>query len=109
MLFFLRIQQCPWFLIIFQSKCRPSQSITNQLSDPCYTPQGMATEPLRYPNLVTGFERNPGHAARAALYTRFTPYEWTQNQISFFNESDANRHYADKLHQDTVRLMRYCQ
>ncbi|XP_043268143.1 tektin-3-like [Venturia canescens] len=83
-----------------------SQTITNQLSDPCYTPEGMATEPLKFPNLVTGFERNPGHAARVALYTRYTPFEWSQNQTRFYNEVNTNIHYADKLRQDTVRLMR---
>lgn len=66
----------------------------------------MATKPLRFPNLVTGFERNPGHAARAALYTRYTPYEWIQNQIRFYNEADSNRHFSEKLRSDTVQLMR---
>ncbi|XP_067002251.1 tektin-3 isoform X2 [Anabrus simplex] len=84
----------------------PSQPVTSAIMDPCYTPTGMATEPLRFPNLVTGFERNPGHAARAALYTRYTPYEWTQNNISNFNEADTNRNYAERLRNDAVRVMR---
>ncbi|XP_063228065.1 tektin-3-like isoform X2 [Bacillus rossius redtenbacheri] len=84
----------------------PSQPATNALVDPCYTPAGMATEPLRFPNLVTGFERNPGHAARAALYTRYTPYEWMQSNISHFNEADTNRNYAERLRGDAVRVMR---
>nr|CAD7574103.1 unnamed protein product [Timema californicum] len=84
----------------------PSQPVTNALMDPCYTPSGMATEPLRFPNLVTGFERNPAHAARAALYTRYTPYEWTQSNLSHYNEADTNRNFAERLRGDAVRVMR---
>ncbi|XP_015585345.1 tektin-3 [Cephus cinctus] len=53
-----------------------------------------------------GFQRNPSHAARTALYTRYTPYEWVQNQIRFYNEADSNRHFSESLRKDTVRLMR---
>uniref|UniRef100_A0A6P7G6D6 Tektin n=1 Tax=Diabrotica virgifera virgifera TaxID=50390 RepID=A0A6P7G6D6_DIAVI len=84
----------------------PSQHATNAMVDPCYTPYGMATEPLKFPNLVTGFERNPAHAARAALYTRYTPLEWTQNALKLFNESDTNRNYSERLRGDFIRVMR---
>lgn len=66
----------------------------------------MATEPLRFPNLVTGFDRNPAGAARAAMYTRYTPYEWTQNNIVHYNESDANRNYSERVRADASRIMR---
>ncbi|KAG8035427.1 hypothetical protein G9C98_006873 [Cotesia typhae] len=84
----------------------PSQSITNQLVDPCYTPINMATEPLKFSNLVTGFERNPSHAARAALYTRYTPDEWNQKEIRLANEVIANCHYTDKLKNTTMQLIK---
>ncbi|KAF5299852.1 hypothetical protein FQA39_LY11389 [Lamprigera yunnana] len=84
----------------------PNVAITNEIIDPCYTPFGMATEPLKFPNLVTGFERNPGHAARAALYTRYTPLEWTQMNIKNYNESDTNRNYSERLRGDVIRVMR---
>ncbi|KAK9732128.1 hypothetical protein QE152_g13059 [Popillia japonica] len=84
----------------------PSQPVTNALVDPCYTPYGMATEPLKFPNLVTGFERNPSHAARAALYTRYTPLEWTQNNLKQYNEADTNRNYSERLRGDAIRVMR---
>nr|CAH7734745.1 unnamed protein product [Callosobruchus chinensis] len=74
--------------------------------DPCYTPFGMATQPLKFPNLVTGFERNPAHAARAALYTRYTPLEWTRSNLKFYNEADTNRNYAERLKGDFIRVMR---
>lgn len=86
---------------------RPNQHATNSLIDPCYTPYGMATEPLKFPNLVTGFERNPAHAARAALYTRYTPLEWTQSNLKNFNEADTNRNYSERLRGDFIRVMRY--
>ncbi|KAF2893041.1 hypothetical protein ILUMI_13135 [Ignelater luminosus] len=84
----------------------PSQPVTNAIVDPCYTPYGMSTEPLKFPNLVTGFERNPAHAARAALYTRYTPLEWTQSNLTHYNESDTNRNYAERLRGDFIRVMR---
>jgi tektin-3 len=84
-----------------------SQSVTNALVDPCHTPSSMATKPLCFPNLVTGFERNPAHAARAALYTRYTPYEWTQSNISHYNEADTNRNFSERLRGDAIRVMRY--
>lgn len=84
----------------------PNQTVTNSIIDPCYTPYGMSTEPLKFPNLVTGFERNPAHAARAALYTRYTPLEWTQNNLSRYNESDTNRNYSERLRGDFIRVMR---
>jgi len=83
-----------------------TQPLTNALMDSGSSAEGMATEPIRFPNLVTGFERNPSHAARAALYTRYTPYEWSQNQISQSNESDTNRNISERLRADTVRIMR---
>ncbi|XP_023014819.1 tektin-3 [Leptinotarsa decemlineata] len=84
----------------------PSQHATNAVIDPCYTPYGMATQPLKFPNLVTGFERNPAHAARAALYTRYTPLEWMQNNLRFYNEADTGRNYSERLRGDFVRVMR---
>ncbi|XP_017889436.1 tektin-3-like [Ceratina calcarata] len=91
---------------IVEASPLPSQPVTNLLADTCYMPKGMATEPLRFPNLVTGFERNPAHAARAALFTRYGPYEWVQNQLRLYNESDTNRNFSENLRQDTVRIMR---
>lgn len=66
----------------------------------------MSTEPLTFPNLVTGFERNPQHAARAALYTRYTPTEWHNNFLALLAESDAVRSRTERFRCDTVRLMR---
>ncbi|CAH1099920.1 unnamed protein product [Psylliodes chrysocephalus] len=84
----------------------PKQHTTNALIDPCYTPMGMATEPLRFPNMVTGFERNPAHAARAALYTRYTPLEWTQSNLKLYNEADTTKNYSERLRGDSIRAMR---
>ncbi|XP_035735201.1 tektin-3-like [Vespa mandarinia] len=91
---------------IIEASPLPEQPITNQLVDPCYMPGGMATEAMKFPNLVTGFDRNPSHAARTALYTRYTPYDWVQNQTRLYNEANANRNYSENLRKDTARLMR---
>lgn len=67
------------------------QPVTNQLVKPTFAPANMTTEPLTFPNLVTGFHRNPQHAARAALYTRYTPGEWANNNLVKYAESNINR------------------
>lgn len=51
-------------------------------------------------------QRNPQHAARAALYTRFTPTEWNQHCIATYNTSDTNRNYAERMRNEAVRLVR---
>jgi len=70
------------------------------------TSHGLAAESLKFPNLVTGFDRNPSHAARAALYTRYTPCDWLQNEIKLYNEANANRYYSRKLCKNNADLMR---
>lgn len=67
---------------------------------------GLSTENLSFPNLVNGFERNPEHAARSALYTRYTPSEWHKSCIHSYSESDINRNQSERLRNDAVRLMR---
>lgn len=86
----------------------PALMTTNRMMEPVCTPGGMVTEGLRFPNLVTGFEKNPTHSARAALYTRYTPYEWVQNALSHYNESDMNRNVSERVRSDAFRLMRMC-
>lgn len=88
----------------------PEQLVTNELVDPCYVSSGMSTEPLRYPNLVTGFERNPQHAAKTALNTRYTHHEWKNANRALNDESDQNLKQADNLIDESGRLLRrhYC-
>lgn len=83
-----------------------SQALTNEYINPCFAPAGMSTEPLRFPNLVTGFERNPQHAARAALYTRYTTAEWLNAFASSQAEANSNRTDAERLRADVVGLLR---
>lgn len=66
----------------------------------------ISREPLQFPNLVTGFDRNPEHAARFALYTRYTPAEWHKSCMTSYIESDSNRHLSERLRNDAIRLMR---
>lgn len=66
----------------------------------------MSTEPLRYPNLVTGFERNPQHAARTALNTRYTPHEWKNANEALSNEADANLKQSENLILESNRLLK---
>lgn len=70
--------------------------MTNNLVNTGFSAAGMSTEPLKYPNLVTGFNQNPQHAARAALYTRYTPLEWSSSNISTYSQADSNRNQAER-------------
>lgn len=64
-------------------------------------------KPLKFPDLVTGCHRDSAHASRSALYTRYTPKEWFQKQIKYYNEADSNRHLSERLRQDALRIVRY--
>lgn len=66
----------------------------------------LSREPLQFPNLINGFDRNPDHAARSALYTRFTPAEWNKSCMTLYGESDVNRQVSERVRNDAVRLMR---
>lgn len=56
--------------------------------------------------MINGFDRNPNHAARSALYTRYTPSEWNKSCMTLYGESDVNRQVSERLRNDAVRLMR---
>lgn len=76
--------------------------ITNDMVNTSYSAAGMSTEPLKYPNLVTGFDKNPQHASRSALYTRYTPLEWSSSNISTWAYADANRNQAERMRSEAV-------
>lgn len=84
----------------------PNVPITNQLVSPCFIATGMSTEPLNFPNLVTGFDRNPQHAARAALYTRYTPCEWINYTEGSYSEAENGKKYSERMRADVARLLR---
>lgn len=66
----------------------------------------MSTRPLKFPNLITGYQRNPVHASQAALCTRYTPHEWFQKQVRYYNEADSQRHYSERMRNDALRIIR---
>ncbi|XP_043251653.1 tektin-3-like [Colletes gigas] len=61
---------------------------------------------LKFPNIVTGYQRNPVHATRTALNTRYTPNEWFEKQVKYYNEADSCRHYSERIRNDAVRIIR---
>lgn len=81
------------------------QLVTNELLNPCYIPSGMSTEPLRFPNFVAGFERNPQHAARTALNIRHTPTDWENSNAALSNEVDSNLQQSKEFLHDTNQLL----
>lgn len=66
----------------------------------------LSREPLQFPNLVNGFDRNPEHASRSALYSRYTPMQWHKSCVTSYNESDLNRQHAERIRNEAIRLMR---
>ncbi|KAI5717615.1 hypothetical protein M8J77_008644 [Diaphorina citri] len=86
-----------------------TRQMAAHIIDPCYqasTDVSRAFDPVKLPSIAASFERNPSHAARAAMYTRFTPYEWTQSNINYYNEADANRNLSEKIRSEAIRVMR---
>ncbi|XP_063698035.1 tektin-3-like [Culicoides brevitarsis] len=83
----------------------PEIPITNQFMAQKCSPEGMLTESIAFPNLVTGFDRNPQHAARAALYTRYTYPEWLKGTRSLYLEADGMRSQAEMMRSGTLDLL----
>lgn len=71
-----------------------------------FVAQAHAREDLKFPTMVNGFDRNGEHAARSALYTRYTPSEWHTSCLTSYAESDINRNHSERLRNDAIRLMR---
>ncbi|CAL7933677.1 unnamed protein product [Xylocopa violacea] len=61
---------------------------------------------LKYPNLVREYEYNPVHASKTTLYTRFTPNEWLQKEIKYYNEADSCRHFSERIRNDAFQIIR---
>ncbi|CAK9806686.1 TEKT3 [Anthophora plagiata] len=61
---------------------------------------------LKFPNLVTGYERNPACVPGITLHTRYTPNEWFQKQVKYYNEADACRHFSERIRNDALRIIR---
>ncbi|KAJ8974176.1 hypothetical protein NQ317_004853 [Molorchus minor] len=70
------------------------------------TPRPHPWRPTLGYETIEAIPLNPAHAARAALYTRYTPLEWTQGNLRNYNESDTTRNYSERLRNDFVRVMR---
>ena len=66
----------------------------------------MVTEPLKFPNLMNRLSTNMPYS-QSVLCTRFTPNEWFQKQVKFYNASDSNRYYSERVRSDAVKIMRY--
>ncbi|XP_055383790.1 tektin-3-like [Condylostylus longicornis] len=98
----------PWRPTLAYEMCDtvPDDVNANDIIAPTFVPQGMQTNAVSYPNLVSGYQNNPQHAAKAALYTRFTPGEWVNNNLSRFSESNVNRNLSERLRSEAVRAMR---
>ena len=90
--------------IIILFSCRVTKSMSSYALG---ASNKMSTRPLKFPNLITGYQRNPVHASQAALYTRYTPHEWFQKQVRYYNEADSQRHYSERTRNDALRIIRY--
>ncbi|XP_015436179.1 PREDICTED: tektin-3-like [Dufourea novaeangliae] len=69
-----------------------------------YTTNGINS--LKFPNLVTGYQRNPVHASKTAASTRYTPNEWFEKQVKCYNDADSCRHFSERIRNDALRIIR---
>lgn len=71
----------------------PAHPTTNQLVQPCFVPSGMSTEPLNFPNLVTGFEvqRPKGLFFNVLTQCWFSEKPSTCSSSSFIHSVHAKR------------------
>lgn len=74
--------------------------------DSGYAGDGCLTEPLKFPNLVTGFNVNAAHASRTALYTRYSPADWQANNQQIYTGADCTRNTAELVRAEALRLVR---
>ncbi|XP_031835196.2 tektin-3 isoform X1 [Nomia melanderi] len=77
--------------------------VTNTVSE---NSAGNGITPLKFPNLLTGYDRNPAHATTTALHTRYTPNEWFEKQVKSYNEADSCRHFSERIRNDALRVIR---
>ncbi|XP_076398028.1 tektin-3 isoform X2 [Megachile rotundata] len=61
---------------------------------------------LKFPNLSTKYEHGPGYTSKNTLYSRYTPNEWFQRQVKYYNEADSCRHFSEKIRNDALRIIR---
>ncbi|XP_050587123.1 tektin-3-like isoform X1 [Bombus affinis] len=78
-----------------------TQSTPNYASD-----VANETNSLRFPNLETGYKCDALHASKTVLHTRYTPNEWFQKQMKYYNEADACRYSSERVRNETLRIIR---
>ena len=69
----------------------------------------MRTAPLRFPSLAIGYERSPGHAAHAALATRYDAEKWFENLKSIREEAEESLKAAQPVRENLENLVRYSE
>lgn len=91
----------PWRPSTYYATARTEPTIANMRSMP---------EPLSARNMLTDLDsiKVPPvfAAARNALYTRYTPNDWSASNLSNYMSSDRARSGAERLRLDTTRLVR---
>ncbi|XP_021957372.1 tektin-3 [Folsomia candida] len=104
------LRTLPWRHSLVQKP--PETSLYSGMSkeycmyDSGYAGDGCPTEPLKFPNLVTGFNVNAAHASRTALYTRYSPSDWQANNQQTYTGSDCTRNTSELVRAEALRLVR---
>ncbi|XP_013387004.1 tektin-3-like [Lingula anatina] len=81
------------------AKVNPSMAVTRSLPEPLSMQNQLSQlDAIKVPPVFA--------AARNALYTRYTPNDWSQSNNSNYMASDRVRSSAERLRLDTVRLCR---
>ncbi|OAD57234.1 Tektin-3 [Eufriesea mexicana] len=61
---------------------------------------------LKFPNLVTGYKYNALDTSKTAHHTQYTPDDWFQKQLKYYNEADSCRHSSERLRNEALRIIR---
>lgn len=81
--------------------CRIPESRSNYILDTINN-----KDSLKFPDLSTRYEHGLGYTSKNVPYTRYTPNEWFQRQVKYYNEADSCRHFSERIRNDALRIIR---
>nr|XP_034184390.1 tektin-3-like isoform X2 [Osmia lignaria] len=96
----------PWRPKIGYESTKVTPLIRRSTSQHCMLDTANTINSLKLPNLVTGYQHGSGHIWKNALYTRYTPNDWFQKQVKYYNEADSCRQFSERVRNDALRIIR---
>ncbi|XP_006608611.1 tektin-3-like isoform X2 [Apis dorsata] len=60
----------------------------------------------RFPDLKTKYEHNAQRGSKTILHTRYTPDEWYQKQIKYYNDANSCRYFSERTRNEALQIIR---